>query len=169
MCTEFISSIALPAVTLIVALVALYYSYSSRHYAEKAVGLSLFQRRYNVYYELKLLLNQLLTLEVNSLPERLSKIKYLLWEVQYIYGADVYGLLENLKKAISATILYYSVADEMADGRQKEDLDVIRKYKLEGYDILRSLPAELLSDDSSKNLNHYFHKYLDDDAFKKAL
>jgi hypothetical protein len=169
MCIEPISSIALPAAALIVALFALYYSYSSRHYAEKAVGLALFQRRYNIYYELKLLLNQLLTVEVNSLHERLSKVKYLLWEAQYIYGSDVYELFENLKKAVSATILYYSVADEMADGKQKEDLDVIHKYKLEGYDVLHSLPAELLSDNNSKNLNHYFRKYLDDDAFKKAL
>lgn len=169
MYTEFISSVAIPAATLIVALFALYYSYSSRHYAEKAVGLALFQRRYNVYYELKLLLNQLLSIEVNSLQERLSKIKYLLWESQYIYGADVYGLLENLKKAISATIFYYGIANEMADGKQKEDLGVIHKYKLEGYDVLHSLPTELLGDDSSKNLNYYFHKYLDDDAFKKPL
>lgn len=158
-------------VVLIIALLALFVSVSSKHYAQKAFSLSLFDKRYKLYYDFKILVNKLKLFEsdVNALPEHLLQVKFLLWEAQYIFDDDVCDLLGRIKEHINGTISFYRTVDDMADGRLHEDMDVVHKLKVEHYDPLQLLPDILLGNDELSNLNFYFHKYLTDKDFRKPL
>lgn len=168
---EFLRLHLLESVAIFIALLALFVSISSKFYAEKAFSLSLFDKRYKLYFDFKALVNKLKQFEadVNCLPEHLLQVKFLLLEAQYVFGDDVCNLLEDIKEHINGTISYYRVAADMADGRVREDIDVVHRFKVEHYDLLKALPNVLLGDDESLNLNFYFHKYLVDPDFKKPL
>ena len=153
---------------ILIAVLALYVSYLSKHYAEKAFSLSLFDKRYKLYHEFKILVNKLLLhSDEKFLPEYLHQIKLLLWEAQYVFDKDVCDLLDDIKQHISGCIMYYSVAD--TSGQQPEEIALVHKLKVEHYDPMQLLPGMLLSGDESSNLNFYFHKYLSDKNLRKPL
>ncbi len=160
---------SLEIIAIIIAFIALIISIIAKHYAKKAFSLSLFDKRYKLYYDFKILVNKLLLNDSKSLHECLNEIKFLLWEAQYIFGNDVCNLLDQFKEHITGTILYYKIANDMADGRQPEDIDLVRKYKVNHYDPLQSLLSALMGENDLSNLNFYFHKYIADSDFKKPL
>ncbi len=157
-------------VTVIISVLAFIVSYLSFQYSRKAFALSLFDKRYKVFYNFTILVSKL-ALEFNekSLSDCLQQIKILLWEARYIFGGDVCNLLDDIKKHIAGSITYFIVADRMANRQQREDYEELHKYKVEHYDPIRSLLGILLGDDKSSNLNFYFNKYLYDKSFKKPL
>lgn len=161
----------LELMAILIAICAFCVSISSKHYAEKAFSLSLFDKRYKLYFDFKALVNKLKQFEadVNGLSEHLLQIQFLLLEAKYVFGDDVCNLLADIKEHINGTISYYRVADDMANGRVREDMNVVHKFKVGHYDPLKSLPNILLGDDESLNLSFYFHKYLVDPDFKKPL
>lgn len=155
-------------IALIVAIFAYLAARAAKYYTEKAFSLSLFDKRYKLYYDFKILVNKLTIDDTKLLSECLSQAKFLLWEAQYIFGEDVCGLLCQFKEHIAGTISYYRISNDMANGGQSEDYEVISKYKVH-YDLLLLLLGVLLGENELSNLNFYFHKYLADKEFRKSL
>ncbi|OAI47739.1 hypothetical protein AYO45_01425 [Gammaproteobacteria bacterium SCGC AG-212-F23] len=172
MIITFLQQHFLECIAIIIALLALLVSFSAKHYAEKAFTLGLFDKRYKLYYDFKMLLNGLsLRIDKKPLPEHLDEVKLLLWEAQYIYGKDINDLLNNLKECLSGTALCFELADNMASGFQQENQEnynEFHKHK-ETYNKLHVMLMTLFGENKSTNLNSYFHKYLSDNAFRKPL
>ena len=153
----------------VIAIIALVVSVISMHYSQKAYALSLFDKRYKLFHEFKVLITKMAVIDRVAYSDYLQQIRLLLWEAQYIFGKDVCMLFNNIYNHANGCIEYFDKADSMAAGNQPEDYELIHRLKTEHYDAIKSLPSTLLSDDNSKNLNSYFNKYLSDRSFKKPL
>lgn len=169
-------SLFIAFLSFIIAFLALIISNSAKFYTVKTFSLSLLDKRYRLYYDFTLLINNLVlhidkaTLKA-SLYEHLNKVKFLLWEAQYIFEDDIHSLLTQIKEHISGTILYFGLSEDMAHGfvPEAENYKIINKQRVQHYDPLLLLVSNLLGNDEKVNLNSYFRKYLADKDLKKPL
>lgn len=135
--------------TLVVSLFALYISYCSRAYAQKAVMFSLFDKRYNFYHRLRIAIELFDEVHYDSeKEERGNELTFLYWEAKYIFGQEIEELLRKL----------LSLLDTFVKSESKEDLQALKDQK-----------NILLNAEGMLNLDSYFNKYLFDKDFKNPM
>lgn len=157
---------------LIVAVIALIVACSARFYAEKTFALELFDKRYRIYDEFSILLNDLLS-NIREKPqsEYVRRLKFLLWKAQYIFGNDINDLLIQIQEHIVGTITFFELSDDMGNGTEPGDdknVSLLSKSKKQ-YEQLSELISKLLGNNDAINLISYFDKYLSDDDFREPL